>query len=99
MKGKVTAFRYSDRTVEIEYKLNWFESTDKIDLKVTCDHINQMVVDFPSDMRNPFEETTIFIDGKRKFRVFLTVKEGIDIAFSVENLPILVGVKVEFLKK
>lgn len=98
MKGKVTSFRYSDRTVEIEYKLNWFESTDKIDLKATSDNINQMVVDFPSDMRNPFEETTIFIDDKRKFRVFLTVKEGIDIAFSVENLPILVGVKVEFLK-
>ena len=98
MKGKVTAFRYSDRTVEIEYKLNWFESTDKIDFKTTSDNINQMVVDFPSDMRNPFEETTIIIDDKRKFRVFLTVKEGIDIAFSVENLPILVGVKVEFLK-
>lgn len=98
MKGKVTAFRYSDRTVEIEYKLNWFENTDKIDFKVTSDNINQMVVDFPSDMRNLFEETTIFIDDKRKFRVFLTVKEGIDIAFSVENLAILVGAKVEFLK-
>ena len=85
MKGKVTAFRYSDRTV-------------KIDFKVTSDHISQMVVDFPRDMRNLFEEVTIFIDDKRKFRVFLTVKEGIDIAFSVENLPILVGVNVEFLK-
>ena len=93
MKGKVTAFRYSDRTVEIEYKLNWFESIDKIDFKVTSDHISQMVVDFPRDMRNLFEEVTIFIDDKRKFRVFLTVKEGIDIAFSVENLPILVGRK------
>lgn len=97
MKGKINAFRYSDRTFEVEYKLGWFESTDDIDTQSSIDDILHMTVD-NLDEREVFEEVTIIIDDYKKFRVFLKVKEDIDIAFDAESAPILVGVRIKWKK-
>lgn len=97
MKSKLNAFRYSDRTFEVEYKLGWFESIDDIDIKSSSDSILDMTVDI-DDKRKVFEDATIFIDSKKKFRVFVKVKEDIDIAFDAEALQILVGVRIKWKK-
>ena len=97
MKSKLNAFRYSDRTFEVEYKLGWFESIDDIDIKSSSDSILDMTVDI-DDKRKVFEDATIFIDSKKKFRVFVKVKEDIDIAFDAEGLQILVGVRIKWKK-
>lgn len=97
MKSKLNAFRYSDRTFEVEYKLGWFESIDDIDTQSSCDNILHMTVD-NLDEREVFEEVTIIIDDYKKFRVFLRVKEGIDIAFDAESTPILVGTRIKWKK-
>ena len=97
MKSKLNAFRYSDRTFEVEYKLGWFESTDDIDTQSSIDDIMHMTVDI-DDKREVFEDAKIFIDSKKKFRVFLKVKEDSDIAFDAESAPILVGVRIKWKK-
>ena len=97
MKSKLNAFRYSDRTFEVEYKLGWFESTDDIDTQSSIDDIMQMKVDI-DDKREVFEDAKIFIDSKKKFRVFVKVKEDIDIAFDAESAQILVGVRIKWKK-
>lgn len=97
MKGKISGFRFSDRTFEVKYKLGWFESIHDIDTQSSCDNIIHMTVD-NFDEREVFEEVRIIIDDYKKFRVFLRVKEGIDIAFDAESTPILVGVRIKWKK-
>lgn len=93
MKGKLLGFRFSDRSFEIEYKLGFFEgTTDGIPVEAAIKNIKQMRLDPPTNNTKPFKDAQIFIDGKRKFRVFVQVKDDVDIAFGVEGVEILVGV-------
>ena len=108
MKGKISGFRFSDRTFEVKYKLGWFESIHDIDTQSSCDSIMHMTVDNHDafeeatvdshDEREVFEEVRIIIDDKKKFRVFLRIKEDIVIAFDAEELPILVGTRIKWKK-
>lgn len=97
MKSKLNAFRLSDRTFEVEYKLGWFETIDDIDIDSSCHNILHMTVD-NLDEREAFEEVTIIIDDYKKFRVLVKVKEGIDIAFDTEGIGILVGTRIKWKK-
>lgn len=98
MKGKLSGFKYSDRSFEIEYKLGFFEGLFGIDVEKSIENIKQLRLNPPTNNAQPFKDAQIFIDGKRKFRVFVKVKDDVDIAFSVEGVEILVGVNIVFNK-
>ena len=97
MKGKLLAFRYSDRSFEIEYKLGFFDGTTKdIDVEASIKNIKEMELNPPTNNAQPFKDAHIYINGKRTFRVFVQVKDDVDIAFSVEGVEVLIGVNIVF---
>lgn len=99
MKGKLTSFRYSDRSFEIEYKLRWYkgESSDKINVEQTIDNIMNLCLNFPYDKRKPFEKVALFKDANNKIRLFITTKdETLDAPLNVEGLTILIGASIVF---
>lgn len=99
MKGKLLGFRYSDRSIEIEYKMGFFQETTKdIDVEASIKNIKEMGLNPPTNRKQVFKDAQIFIDSKKKFRVFVQVKDDVDIAFSVEGVEILVGVNIVFNK-
>lgn len=97
MKVKSFGFRYSDRSIEIEYKLGFFQGTTKdIDVEASIKNIKEMVLNPPTNNTQVFKDAHIHIDGKRTFRVFVQVKDDVDIAFDVEGVEVLVGVNIVF---
>lgn len=100
MESKLSGFRYSDRSFEIEYKLGFFDGTTKdIDVEASIKNIKEMELNPPTNRKQAFKDAQIFIDGKKEFRVLVQVKDDVDIAFDIEGVEVLIGVNLVFNKK
>lgn len=88
MKCKLTGIRYSDKSLEIEYKFGFFQHMN--DLQTATNNILHLR-DRPTDEKCVVKEVKIFQDDTRKYRVLLNFNEDIDFAIDVEGLMILVA--------
>lgn len=96
MKGKLTAFRMSDKTFEIEYRFGLFEKKREIDSQKTIDNILKLRNNPPTDLTEPISEVTIIHNEDKSFKVFATIKDDFDGAIDAESVVILIGASIEF---
>lgn len=97
MKGKLKAFRFNDKTFEIEYKFGLFEKKKEINTPKTIDNILKLRCNAPTDLREPIGGVEIIIgDDMSRFKVLARVKDDFEDAIDAESAVILIGVCVEF---
>lgn len=97
MKGKLTGFRYGDKSFEIEFKFGLFEKNKEIDTQNTIDNILKLHCNAPTDLREPIGGAEILIgDDRSRFKVLVRVKDDFEGAIDAESIVILIGVCVVF---
>ena len=97
MKGKLTGFKFSDKTFEIEYKFGLFEKKKEINTQKTIDNILKLHCNAPTDLREPIGSAEILIgDDRSRFKVLVRVKDDFEDAIDAESVVILIGVCVVF---